>query len=97
MKSVCVFCGSKEGTSPNYASAAQALGQMLVAKNLRLIYGGGKVGLMGALSTEVLQQGGSVTGIIPNHLVSKEVAALDIEDLRIVGSMHERKALMELK
>jgi uncharacterized protein (TIGR00730 family) len=91
---VCVYCGSREGAKPLYAEAARSFGAALAKSGLGLVYGGGRLGLMGVVADAVLANGGSVTGVIPRALVSKEVAHLDLKDLRIVGSMHERKALM---
>jgi uncharacterized protein (TIGR00730 family) len=91
---ICVYCGSREGSQPAYAQAARDLGAELARRGLGLVYGGGRIGLMGVLADAVLAAGGTVTGVIPRALVSKEVAHLDLKDLRIVGSMHERKALM---
>jgi uncharacterized protein (TIGR00730 family) len=91
---VCVFCGSSPGTRPEYVQAARALGSVLAARGLALVYGGGRVGLMGELARAVLQAGGRVTGVIPRPLVERELACREVSDLRVVGSMHERKALM---
>lgn len=93
-KHVCVFAGSNPGKRPAYDAAARALGQELVARGYGLVYGGGRVGLMGALADAVLESGGYVTGVIPHGLAVKEVAHEGLQDLRIVDSMHERKALM---
>lgn len=94
MKRICVFCGSSPGARPEYSVAAQALGQALVAAGIELVYGGASVGLMGIVARTVLAGGGRVTGIIPRLLAEKEVALTSLDDLRIVDSMHERKALM---
>jgi uncharacterized protein (TIGR00730 family) len=91
---VCVFCGSSPGVRPDYARAAVGLGQALVARGVGLVYGGGRVGLMGELARSVLAAGGSVTGVIPRQLADRELAFNEVSDLRVVGSMHERKALM---
>jgi uncharacterized protein (TIGR00730 family) len=91
---ICVFTGSRHGQLPEYADAAKTLGRELVARGYGLVYGGGNVGLMTAIADVVLELSGHVTGVIPNSLVSKEVAHLGLSDLRIVDSMHERKALM---
>jgi uncharacterized protein (TIGR00730 family) len=93
-KKICVFTGSRHGSSPEYALAAQHLGRELVARKYGLVYGGGNVGLMNVVANTVLELGGSVTGVIPSALVSKEVAHRGLTELRVVGSMHERKALM---
>jgi uncharacterized protein (TIGR00730 family) len=94
MKRICVFCGSSPGTRPAYLDAAAALGQALVRRKLGLVYGGGRVGLMGHIARAVLAAGGEVTGVIPRGLVSREVGFTELTDLRVVESMHERKALM---
>lgn len=94
MRRVCVFCGSSPGTRPAYAEAARELGHTLVEMGIDLVYGGAGVGLMGILAQAVLDGGGRVTGVIPRVLVEREVAFTRLEDLRIVESMHERKALM---
>ncbi len=94
MRSVCVFCGSSEGGNPAYVAAARRIAVVLVRRGLRLVYGGGRVGLMGALADAALAAGGEVIGVIPEALVSKELAHRGLSDLRIVGTMHERKALM---
>jgi len=94
MKRICVFCGSNEGAQPEYRRAAQHLGQVLVEQGLSLVYGGSKVGLMGEVAQAVLEAGGDVVGVIPSALVEQELAYHRLTDLRVVGSMHERKALM---
>lgn len=94
MKSLCVFCGANPGTNPAYLEAAKQLGGMLADKNIRLIYGGGKVGMMGALADGCIARRGKVTGVIPKFLVDKEVAHNRLNELLIVGSMHERKKKM---
>ena len=94
MRSVCVFCGSNPGRRPEYAASAAALGRDLARRGIRVVYGGAQVGTMGALADAVLGAGGEITGVIPGHLVSAEVAHPRLRDLRVVGSMHERKALM---
>ena len=94
LKKICVFTGSRHGILPTYSEAATTLGRDLVARNFALVYGGGKVGLMNAVAEAVLQLGGHVTGVIPSALVNKEVAHTDLSELRVVNSMHERKALM---
>lgn len=91
---VCVFCGSSAGYEPAYRQAAVDLAQLMVARGIALVYGGSGLGLMGVLADEVRRLGGSVTGVIPEALVGKEVAHPDLEDLRVVSSMHARKALM---
>ncbi len=94
MKSITVFCGSNSGFRNAYAEAAKELGQILARENTRLIYGGGNVGLMRIIADEVMNAGGEVVGIIPESLDKKEVGHHRITELRIVNSMHERKALM---
>ena len=94
MQSVCVFCGSSSGTDPAYTEAARSLGTTLAEANIRLVFGGGHVGLMGEISNAALAAGGDVIGVIPKFLVERELAHEGLTDLRIVGSMHERKALM---
>lgn len=94
-KSVCVFCGSNSGNNPLYQEAARDLGALLGQKNYTLVYGGGHVGLMGMMADSCLQMGGEVTGVIPKSLQQREVAHSRLTDLRVVDSMHERKALME--
>jgi hypothetical protein len=94
MKRICVFAGSSVGVRPGYRTAAEALGLALAARGIDLVYGGGRVGLMGILADAMLASGGHVTGVIPHALAAREVAHLGLSDLRVVGSMHERKALM---
>lgn len=94
LRSICVFCGSNLGAAPVYAEAARALGRELASSGRRLVYGGGKVGLMGVLADAVLEHGGRVTGVIPRHIVDLEVAHDGLTELRVVNSMHERKQLM---
>ena len=94
MKKFCVFCGSSTGMSPAYSRAAQDLGVSLVDHGLGLVYGGGNVGLMGVVADAVLGRGGEAIGVIPQALVDKELAHRGLTDLRIVHSMHDRKALM---
>jgi hypothetical protein len=91
---ICVFTGSRHGARSEYAEAAKRLGRELVARNYGLVYGGGNVGLMTVIADAVLELNGHVTGVIPDSLVSKEVAHEGLSDLRVVNSMHERKALM---
>jgi len=94
MNRICVFAGSSPGARPEYAIAAQELGRALVARRLGLVYGGARVGLMGAVADTVLAGGGVVTGVIPEGLVTKEIAHDGLTELRVVASMHERKAMM---
>jgi len=91
---ICVFCGSSPGARPEYAEAARKLGKELVERGIGLVYGGGNVGLMGEIARTVVCSGGDVIGVVPRSLALREVAFLDLADLRVVGSMHERKALM---
>src|SRR3712207_3224018 len=94
MKSLCVFCGSRSGTEAAYDEAARALGRALAAEGITLVYGGGRVGLMGVVADAALGGGGEVVGVIPRALLEREIAHSGLTDLRVVGSMHERKALM---
>ncbi|MHC2066634.1 LOG family protein [Bremerella sp. T1] len=94
MKSLCVFCGSASGSRPVYVEAATKLGQLMAERKLQLVYGGGKVGMMGALADAVLDAGGEVIGVIPGALVDRELAHHGVTDLIIVDSMHQRKAKM---
>jgi len=94
LKRICVYCGSSPGVRPEYVRAARQLGQALVSRDIELVYGGGRVGVMGEIAHAVLEAGGEVIGVIPRGLVDKEVAFTDLSDLRVVSSMHERKALM---
>ena len=94
MKSLCVYCGSSSGSVPAYTAAARELGQLLAAQQIELIYGGGRVGLMGVLADAVLDAGGRVQGVIPQSLADREVAHLGLTRLHVVDSMHQRKALM---
>ena len=91
---VCVFCGSNQGASDAYRDRTIELGTLIARRGLRLVYGGAKVGLMGALADAALGAGGEVVGVMPRHLVDREVAHEGLSELRIVQSMHERKALM---
>jgi uncharacterized protein (TIGR00730 family) len=91
---ICVFCASNLGARPSYAEAATALARHLAARQIPIVYGGGKLGLMGVLADAALAAGGSITGVMPRSLVDREVAHTALSDLRIVSSMHERKALM---
>lgn len=94
MKRLCVFAGSSAGGSPQYQSIATDLGRALANRQIGLVYGGARVGLMGVVADAVLASAGQVVGVIPEGLVAKEVAHQGLSDLRIVGSMHERKAVM---
>lgn len=94
MRRICVFLGSNAGHRPAYAEAAAALGSALAREGIGLVYGGAAVGLMGRVADAALAAGGEVIGVIPRHLVEKEIAHSGLGDLRVVASMHERKALM---
>jgi uncharacterized protein (TIGR00730 family) len=94
LKRLCVFAGSSGGARPAYRTAAESLGRELARRDIELVYGGAHVGLMGAVADAVLTAGGRVIGVIPSSLVAKEVAHHGLTDLRVVSSMHERKALM---
>lgn len=95
IRSICVFCGSRHGRDPAYAEDARHLGRLLAERGIRLVYGGGRVGLMGEVADAVLAAGGEVIGVIPTLLVGMEVEHRGCTQLHEVGSMHERKALME--
>jgi uncharacterized protein (TIGR00730 family) len=94
MKSICVYCGSNSGSKPAYTERAAALGDRIAKEGLRLVYGGGNVGLMGTVANAVLEAGGKVTGVIPKQLADWEVAHRGLTELHVVESMHERKAKM---
>jgi uncharacterized protein (TIGR00730 family) len=94
MRRVCVFCGSSAGKDPVHLEAARATGRALVRRGLGLVYGGGSVGLMGALADAALAEGGEVVGVIPRALQLRELAHAGLTELHVVGSMHERKARM---
>ena len=94
IKTVCVYCGSGPGTNPNCVKAAVALGKAFARNNVGLVYGGGSVGLMGAIATSVLDNGGTVTGIIPDFLTSREHALARVQEMIVTRDMHERKRLM---
>jgi len=94
IKRVCVFCGSSNGKSGEYLKAASNLGELLAKRNIGLVYGGGKLGLMGELSRAVIKHGGKVTGVIPKGIFSQKAINDNITELKVTGSMHERKAMM---
>lgn len=94
IKTVCVYCGSGAGSNPRFVEAAITLGKVFADNHIRLVYGGGSVGLMGAVARSVLDHGGSVTGIIPEFLRAKEIAMTGIQEMVITPDMHERKRLM---
>lgn len=91
---VCVFCGANVGSRPEYTAAAEVLGVALARREVRLVYGGGQVGLMGVVANSVLAVGGEVVGVLPESLATKELAHPTLTEMRVVGSMHERKTLM---
>jgi len=94
MKRICVFCGSSPGARPEYARAARQVGTFLAQRKIGLVFGGGRVGMMGQLARAALENNGEVIGVIPRELNEKKVAFSGLSDLRVVESMHERKALM---
>jgi uncharacterized protein (TIGR00730 family) len=94
IKTVCVYCGSGPGTNPRFMESAKALGKALADGGIRLVYGGGSVGMMGAVATSVLDHGGMVTGIIPGFLTAKENALKRVQEMIVTPDMHERKRLM---
>ena len=94
MRRICVFCGSSAGSRPEYRWCAEELGAELAGRRIGLVYGGGNVGLMGAIADAVLKAGGEAIGVIPEHLMTREIGHKRLTKLHIVGSMHERKALM---
>ena len=94
IKTVCVYCGSGAGTNPHFTEAAVELGKSFAENGIRLVYGGGSVGLMGAVAKSVLDHGGSVTGIIPEFLRAKENALANVQEMIVTPDMHERKRLM---
>src|SRR6478672_7407359 len=97
MKSIAVYCGSSTGNNPNYVAQAQALGAAMAAQGLTLVFGGGRVGLMGTIADAVLANGGEVIGVIPDFLANKELAHLGCTELHVVETMHERKMIMAEK
>jgi len=92
--SICVYCGSSRGANPRHAEAARELGAQLAGHGMRLVYGGGRIGLMGVVADAVLAGGGQVIGVIPEHLQVQEKGHRGVTELRVVASMHERKNLM---
>jgi uncharacterized protein (TIGR00730 family) len=94
LKSICVYCGASNGVAPVYNDAAAALGRTMAAENIRLVYGGGSIGLMGILARAVMDGGGAVTGIIPQFLKEREVMLREVGDLIVTANMHERKQAM---
>jgi len=94
MNRICVYCGANPGARPAYAEGARDLGRTLAERGIGVVYGGGNVGLMGVLADAALAAGGEVIGVIPEALLEKELAHQGLTELRVVSSMHERKALM---
>jgi len=94
MRSVCVFCGSNAGASGGYAAATRALARAIAGRGMRLVYGGGSIGLMGVLGEEALAAGGHVIGVTPRRLVEKELVRNSLSELHVVETMQERKSLM---
>jgi uncharacterized protein (TIGR00730 family) len=94
LRSICVYCGSGAGTDPAFSGAARALGRYMAEANIRLIYGGGRIGLMGEVASAVIAGGGEVTGIIPEFLRAKELMLAEAQELHVVPDMHTRKQLM---
>ena len=94
MKKVCVYCGSSPGKRPEYTEAARRLARELTKRDMGLVYGGASVGIMGEIADAVLSDGGEVIGVIPQALVDKEVSHSGLTELKVVNSMHERKAIM---
>jgi uncharacterized protein (TIGR00730 family) len=94
IKTVCVYCGSGPGTNPNFVESAKALGKAMAENGIRLVYGGGSLGIMGAVASSVLDHGGMVTGIIPDFLKLKENALKRVQEMIVTPDMHERKRLM---
>lgn len=94
LEKICVYCGSNSGRQPEYLEQARAFGHELVKRDIALVYGGAAVGLMGAVADAVLQAGGRAIGIIPEHLINKELAHKGLTELHVVQTMHERKAMM---
>jgi uncharacterized protein (TIGR00730 family) len=94
IKTICVYCGSGPGTNPHFIEAAVAFGKILAKNGIRLVYGGGSIGLMGAVATSTLDHGGAVTGIIPDFLTARENVLTRVQELIVTPDMHERKRLM---
>jgi uncharacterized protein (TIGR00730 family) len=94
MKNICIYCGSATGTRPEYAEAARRVGRILADRGVGLVYGGGRVGLMGIVADAVLEGGGRVIGVIPDPLATAEVAHDGLTELHVVADMHQRKAMM---
>lgn len=94
LRALCVFCGASPGVRPEYVAAGEALGRLLAARGIDLVYGGGGIGMMGAVARAAIGAGGRVIGIIPERLERKEIAQQGLTELHVVQSMHERKAMM---
>jgi len=94
IRTICVYCGSGPGTNPRFVEAAKSLGKSFAENGIRLVYGGGSIGLMGAVAASVLDHGGMVTGIIPDFLTSRENALTRVQELIVTPDMHARKRLM---
>jgi uncharacterized protein (TIGR00730 family) len=94
LSSICVFCGSNAGARPAYVETAEAVGRGLARRGVRVVYGGAKGGMMGALADAARSEGGEVVGVMPEAIFDREIGHTGLDDLRVVGSMHERKALM---
>ena len=94
MRRICVFCGSSPGNDPAYAALAHSVGEGLARRGIGVVYGGGRVGLMGVVAESALDAGGEVIGVIPQDMVDRELAHRGATELRIVGTLHERKAVM---
>lgn len=94
MRTLCVFCGSSPGVRKDYAAAARGLGRAMAERGVRLVFGGGQVGLMGVVADAVMEAGGEAAGVMPKALLEKELGHQRLTDLHVVGTMHERKALM---
>jgi uncharacterized protein (TIGR00730 family) len=94
IRTICVYCGSGPGTNPRFTESAIALGKVLAENDIRLVYGGGSIGLMGSVATSVLDHGGTVTGIIPDFLTTRENALNRVQEMIVTPDMHERKRLM---
>ncbi|MBU3737134.1 MAG: TIGR00730 family Rossman fold protein [Methylobacterium sp.] len=94
LRSLCVYCGSSPGNDPRFVEAARALGALLAAQGIRLVYGGARIGVMGAVADAALAAGGAVVGVIPHALTDKEVAHDGLTEMHVVDSMHQRKAMM---
>lgn len=93
-KRLCVFCGSSSGVNPTYVAIAKDLGKLMAQNNIGLVYGGATIGVMGAIADSVLENGGEVVGVIPEHLVNYEIAHTKLTEMHVVSDMHTRKKLM---